>query len=315
MQLSRITIGFIVVIFASCGGSGEPVAVGTLERDRIELRTEQFEPILELAVQEGDVVETGEVLVRLDERRATARVASSQAARDLAVARLAELVRWSRPEELAEGRARLEEARSRLIEIKPGLERARALVAEGVETLQTLDIAEAAHAGAIANQDAAAAALELLLNGATVEELDQAEAEVARAESELEVTRIQLERLVVRAPRGGRIDALPFKVGDEPPVGSTVVVLLPGGAPFARIYVPSELRPIVKAGVSVRISVEGIAENFEGVVRCVSSEAAFTPYFALTERDRGRLVYLAEIDLVGDAAQDLPTGLPVEVVF
>jgi HlyD family secretion protein len=47
----------------------------------------------------------------------------------------------------------------------------------------------------------------------------------------------------------------------------------------------------------------------------VASEAAFTPYFALTERDRGHLAYLAEIDLVGETARELPTGLPVEVTF
>jgi HlyD family secretion protein len=47
-------------------------------------------------------------------------------------------------------------------------------------------------------------------------------------------------------------------------------------------------------------------------VRTVSHEAAFTPYFALTERDRGRLSYVAKIDLEGDAAHALPTGLPLE---
>jgi HlyD family secretion protein len=50
-------------------------------------------------------------------------------------------------------------------------------------------------------------------------------------------------------------------------------------------------------------------------VRTVSSEASFTPYFALTERDRGHLAYVAEIDLPDQAAGDLPTGLPVEVSF
>jgi HlyD family secretion protein len=47
----------------------------------------------------------------------------------------------------------------------------------------------------------------------------------------------------------------------------------------------------------------------------ISSEAAFTPYYALTERDRDHFSYLAEIDLVDEAARDLPTGLPVEVRF
>ena len=44
----------------------------------------------------------------------------------------------------------------------------------------------------------------------------------------------------------------------------------------------------------------------------MAHEAAFTPYFALTERDRGRLTYLAKID-IDDRSERLPDGVPVEV--
>jgi HlyD family secretion protein len=47
----------------------------------------------------------------------------------------------------------------------------------------------------------------------------------------------------------------------------------------------------------------------------VSHEAAFTPYYALTERDRGRLSYLAEVTLTDGDARGLPTGVPVQVTF
>ena len=49
-------------------------------------------------------------------------------------------------------------------------------------------------------------------------------------------------------------------------------------------------------------------------MRYVSSEAAFTPYYALTQEDRGRLSYLAEVTLTDElAAARLPSGVPVEV--
>ena len=51
-----------------------------------------------------------------------------------------------------------------------------------------------------------------------------------------------------------------------------------------------------------------------GRVRWVASEAAFTPYYALTERDRGRLSYIAKVDIV-EERERLPDGLPVEVEF
>jgi HlyD family secretion protein len=50
-------------------------------------------------------------------------------------------------------------------------------------------------------------------------------------------------------------------------------------------------------------------------VRELAHEAAFTPYYALTQHDRGRLSYLAEVEISGPGADDLPTGVPVEVRF
>jgi HlyD family secretion protein len=69
------------------------------------------------------------------------------------------------------------------------------------------------------------------------------------------------------------------------------------------------------AGAAVSVAVDGFESSFEGRIRLISAEAAFTPYYALTEQDRGHLAYLAEIDLVDEGARDLPTGLPVEVSF
>jgi HlyD family secretion protein len=48
-------------------------------------------------------------------------------------------------------------------------------------------------------------------------------------------------------------------------------------------------------------------------VRFVSSQAAFTPYYALTQADRGHLAYLMEVELTDPAARTLPAGLPVAV--
>jgi HlyD family secretion protein len=64
------------------------------------------------------------------------------------------------------------------------------------------------------------------------------------------------------------------------------------------------------SGTRVRVWVDGAGE-FVGQVRFVASEAAFTPYFSLTEHDADRLSYLAEIDIEDGA--ELPSGVPVRV--
>jgi HlyD family secretion protein len=50
-------------------------------------------------------------------------------------------------------------------------------------------------------------------------------------------------------------------------------------------------------------------------VRYVAADAAFTPYFALTQRDRSRLAFLAEVEVTGPEAGSLPAGVPVEVTL
>jgi HlyD family secretion protein len=78
--------------------------------------------------------------------------------------------------------------------------------------------------------------------------------------------------------------------------------------------VPERLRAHVTPGTDATIYVDGIDEALPGRVRWVAFEAAFTPYYALTERDRGHLTYVAKVDI--DKPRDrLPDGVPVEVVF
>jgi HlyD family secretion protein len=47
----------------------------------------------------------------------------------------------------------------------------------------------------------------------------------------------------------------------------------------------------------------------------IRSEPGFTPYYALIGEDAARLSYLAEIQLSGKDATQLPAGLPVRVEF
>jgi HlyD family secretion protein len=70
----------------------------------------------------------------------------------------------------------------------------------------------------------------------------------------------------------------------------------------------------VNAGTEAEIHVDGLEAPLSGRVRWVSSEAAFTPYFALTERDRSRLSYVAKVDIL-EQRERLPDGVPVEVEF
>ncbi|MFQ5551869.1 MAG: HlyD family efflux transporter periplasmic adaptor subunit, partial [Gemmatimonadales bacterium] len=166
-----------------------------------------------------------------------------------------------------------------------------------------------------ADRDAARAELEELLAGTTAEELKQAEDALARAGAAVRATRVTLERLTIRAPLAGRVDALPYKLGERPSSGAVVAIMLGGEAPYARVYVPEKMRVQITPGRLAEVHIDGAAQPFAARVRSVSQEATFTPYFALTERDRSRLSYIAEVVLTEPDATGLPAGLPVRVTF
>jgi HlyD family secretion protein len=290
-----------LLLFACSENTRPPDIVGTLAWDRIELVAEIGEPITEIRVREGDRVETGQVVLQQEASRYQAQLDEAEAARAQAAARLAELRRGPRSERIREARARLAGAESVLDARNKDLTRIRSLVAN--------------RDTALANRDAARAELEELLAGTTAEELKQATDALARAEAAARATRLTLGRLTIRAPQPARVDALPYKVGERPSPGTVVAVLLGGEAPYARVYIPEQLRMHINPGRAAEVMIDGTPEPFAARVRRVSQEATFTPYFALTERDRSRLSYVAEVVLTGPAASALPAGLPVRVTF
>jgi HlyD family secretion protein len=254
-------------------------------------------------------------LVRLEDAAHAAQVAGAQADVDGARNRLAELVNGPRGEEILEARARAGGAQSAADSEASEYRRIEELVGRKLMAQSALDRQRAIRDRAVSDHKEAQARLTLLLRGTRVEELDQARDALKRAEAALERARITRERLVVRAPRSGTIEALPYKLGERPQAGAPVVVMLADGDTYARVYVPGAIRSRVTPGAAAQVHVDGIEEDLRGQVRYIAAEASFTPYYALTQEDRGRLSYLAEITIADDRGASLPAGIPVEVRF
>ena len=301
------------LLLAACGGtSSESRVVGELASDRIELIAESNEPIVEILVPEGEVVTKGQLIFRQDTSRGTARLAEAEAAAGQAQGRLDELVRGPREEQIEQGRANLDGARQDVAFRKIQFARAQELLEKELGSEGNRDRARAELDAANATLELREAQLEELLAGTTLEELAQAEAALAQASARRDNAAIDLQRLEIMAPVDGLFDSRIFETGERPAPGQPVGIVLAGEQPYARVYIPEHLRVQVRPGTDARIYVDGLDEPIDGRVRWVASEAAFTPYFALTERDRGRLTFLAKIDIVEDRDR-LPDGVPVEV--
>lgn len=300
----------VLMLLAGCEETPPPLP-GTLEWDRIALPAEVSEPVLRWAVAEGDRVAAGEVLLELDGRRLEARVAAARGELARTEARLAELTEGPREETLDAARAELERARVALAQSERDYRRLGELRRQNATAQATYEQAGAERDRWRAEVAASEARWRELERGERPERLAQAAAEVAAARARLTELRLARERLVLRAPRDGRVDALPFHPGDQPPAGATLVSLLVGEAPYARLFVPVSRRATLAPGDRLHLRVTGVEQPFTATLEHIASEPAFTPFYALVGDDASRLVYRAEARLEGEAARDLPAGLPL----
>ncbi|HET7608238.1 MAG TPA: HlyD family efflux transporter periplasmic adaptor subunit [Gammaproteobacteria bacterium] len=301
---------------AGCEQRGPAPILGTLEWDRVAVTAELAEPVLRWHAAEGDRVEAGAPLLELDARRQDARIAEAESELKMAEARLAELAHGARIETIDAARANLSRARAAQEDAETEYMRVAELRKRELVAQSVVDQALAARNQRRAETSQAEAQLRELTQGTRPEQIEQASAAVAAARAALETLKLTRERLTVRAPRAGRVDALPFHPGDQPPVGAELVSMLVGDAPYARVFVPAPRRAEVDAGTRFEIHVEGIAMPFTAKLRSIRSEPSFTPYYALAGDDASGLVYRAELLLdVGNGAAELPAGLPVTAVL
>jgi len=313
LRLPHQILPCVLLLLAACAKPA-PQALGTLEYDRVTLPAPVAERIVAIDVREGQQVAAGAKLLTLERTRTEAQTQASQAEAQRQREALAELQAGPRSEDIAQARASLNAAQAQARDASAYYARLQPLGRRQLVAAADVDRARAAAGNAQAQVRAAQAALDELENGTRKEQIAQGEAAVRAAQAQVEAQQATLEKLDVVAPRAGRVDSIPYKLGDQAPVGAPLVVMLVGDAPYARVYVPEPIRAGVKVGQRVRVFIDGRDAALAGSVRMIRSEPSFTPYYALIGKDAARLSYLAEIQL-DKGVGELPAGLPVRAEF
>lgn len=297
-------------LLAACHRAAMWSAPGNTEWDRAAVLAEISEPITALNVVEGQQVQAGELLLQLDTRRTDAQLQAAQADEQRLNAQLQELRHGARQETIDSARAQLARAQSDAENMQRERERAAVLRKSNSLSQQDFERADTSARVSNAGVNSLYAQLQELLHGTRPEQLAQAEAALTGAQAETRRLQLTRARLDVRAPRTGRIDALPYRLGDQPPIGATLISMLTGDAPYARVFIPEKQRAQLQTGQHFTVHVDGIDKSFDAILRSVRSEATFTPYYALSGDDASRLSYRAELLLQGDTARQLPPGIP-----
>lgn len=287
---------------------------GTVERERHTLTAPAGELITAVMVREGDKVQTGQLLLTLDTTSVQARIAQRHAELAEVKALQQELIEGPRMESLALAEATIRGAEAALLEAQQRLDRVEQLLQAGAATQADRDQALAARDLARSALEQATQTLTELRNGTRSEQLQQVEARVAAAQARLAIDEKALADLSLFSAHDAVVDSLPWQQGDRVAQGTQLISLLIDEEAFVRVYVPADVRDQLATGQQLSIQPDADMPAFLGTIRHIRPQPAFTPYYALNERDRARLMYLTEISLPASHA-DLPSGMTVEVAL
>ncbi len=271
--MKRMLILSLALLAAACGRAAPDVLQGYGEADYIYLSSQDAGVVGELFVREGDAVEAGARVFRLDPARLSygAESAAAQRAAAAAAVRTAQAQatlaqrNYARSAQLAErgfySRARLDADRA------------------------SLDVANA--------------------------QLAQARRQATAAGAETDLAEARLEDLAGTAPASGTIQQIFHRQGEVVAAGQPIAALLAPENMKVRFFAPEALLSQLPVGARVLVSCDGCAQPIEARVSFVAQEPQFTPPVIYSLDQREKLVFLVEARFA--AATPIRPGMPVDV--
>jgi multidrug resistance efflux pump len=161
--------------------------------------------VWDVLVKIGDYVKKGDPLFKLDDREVQAELKVREAMLVASRSQLHKLEASPRPEDIPPAQAALDEARAKVSDAEVAMARTEKLYQKQMAAAGDYDKDRFAYYSARAAMAKAAAELARIKAGAWKEDIEVAKAAVLQAESQVESTRIALDRLTVRALADGEV--------------------------------------------------------------------------------------------------------------
>lgn len=306
------------VTLCSCSKSTDKSSLkltGTVESTTVTLSFKVAGRLVERKVDEGETIQHGQLVARLDEadllEEQKARSAQERAAR----AALQDLQAGSRAEEIKQAEAALERMQAEAIRAADEAARMERLIKQDVVAQRDLDIAVAARDASAAAVREARERLQLLKAGARPDTILQAKANLESAIASKLLAENRLSDAQLYAPVSGQVMAKHAEPGEMLAAGSPVLTVANLDDTWVRAYIPETELGRIKAGQSVKITSDTWPDKtYQGTVTFIAQQAEFTPRNVQTQEERVKLVYRIKIT-VSNSEQELKPGMPVDAVI
>lgn len=268
--------------------------------------------IIELPVDEGMSLKTGDLVSRLDSADYRRQVGIDRATTLVRERQLALGLAGSRVQDIEAGRQAVIDAQAALDQQRKDFARYQALYEKDEIAGQTRDDAAIAVIRAQAALKRAQEMYSELLEGTRKEELAVDRSMVRAAQQDLDMSSIRLSYTTLRAPFTGVVLVREAELGEVVSPGAPVVTLADLDHIWLRVYLPETDLGKVRWGQEVQIRTDTYpGKVYHGRVSVIASDAEFTPKSVQTEQERVTLVYRLKID-VENPNYELKPGMPAD---
>ena len=300
------------LLLAACSGEArrEFLSSGHIEATEVRIASKVPGRVRAVQAEEGDKIDAGTALAEIDTTDLHLALEAALADSAQAEAELKLRRSGARHEDIAEGRAMLQQATADLDNAAKDLERAETLLAAGSATEKQRDDAKTRRDLAQGRRDAAADRLERLQNGSRAEEIEAAEARVRSGSARAAQIRQQIRDARVVSPTAGRVTERLVEPGEVVGIGTPLLMVTDLGSPWLTIYVGEPDLPRVKLGQEVEVVADG-GQKRSGKISFIASEAEFTPRNVQTRDERVKLVFKVKVSLENGDELWKP-GMPAE---
>ncbi len=239
--------------------------------------------LVDLLVEQGDTVEAGQIIARMDDDNLQAQLIQARAQVAQVQAQLAEARAGNRFQEIEKAQAQVEAAQARAELAQARLQRYQDLAQQGAISQNELDQYISEEKSTQASVQEAKRQLSLLKSGSRPEEIAQRQAAVNAAIGELKAIQVQLEDTIIRAPFSGVVTQKYATEGafvtpttsastTASATSSSIVAIAKGLEILAEV--PEVDIGQIKQGQQVEIVADAYPDRvFKGRVRLISPEA------------------------------------------
>jgi len=271
--------------------------------------------IVELPVEEGQWVEAGALLARLDPSDYRQQMALDEATLRVREANLQLALAGTRRQEIEAAQQSVVDAGADLAQKRIDSQRAETLFKKDVVSAEQRDLAATALKRSETAYARAKERLDQLKEGTRPEEIAIARSNVQQAREAVELSRIKLGYAELRAPRAGVVTVRQAELGEVVQAGTPVVTVADLASVWVRGYIGETDLGRVRWGQAAAVRTDTYpAKTYPGRISFIASKAEFTPKTVETHKERVTLVYRIKIDLE-NLNYELKPGMPVDATI